>query len=295
MMFKVLFSSDSLKSFVLFGLIGWILAVGPRADAHGGVHASIKRLTRAIREHPDSARLYLLRGQYYFIDEDMERAYTDYRTALDLKPNLYEANLLMGQVLIKRKKYSQALSHLNAYLRHRPKDTNAWVARAETYVQMNKISNALEDYLLAIRSSSHPKPDYFLRCSELTLREDPDNFKEAIAWLNIGKAHLNFNVVISKKIIDIALRTAHYDAAIEETEDVMKHLDRKEKWLYEMAEICQRKGDYDCAKNYSFQTLHAIEQLPLRLQKTHKIQRLKEQTQLLLQTIHSKNSIHHQD
>ncbi len=115
--------------------IGLILALA------GGL--ALAQDTAEIEKHFDLALQYSIDGK------DAE-AIPEYRKVLELMPDLYEAHINLGQVLLRSKNPTEALPHLKRAHEQKPADFRPAYYLAEAYFDLGQFAEAIPAYTAAV-------------------------------------------------------------------------------------------------------------------------------------------------
>jgi tetratricopeptide (TPR) repeat protein len=110
------FSVTTSKTVKEFYIILLTILIAGQSLAHGDLHEMIKKVSKEIKSSPDSAFLYLKRGELYFQHEDFEESIEDYTTCSKLgynNPRLYFA---FAKTYDRIENYNFALSYINKIL-----------------------------------------------------------------------------------------------------------------------------------------------------------------------------------
>lgn len=249
----------------------------PSLLAHGDLHAQIEQINQAIQQEPNKATLYLKRGQLYSKHDNFEAAQQDYLTARTLDNQLFITDLLLAQLFANHQKNDLALSHINSFLAKHPQHPNALTIRANIFKQMGQMDKCQANLELAFTYLKVPYPSHFVEMSKAVLLADASNVDAALAWLQKGQAHFGFDIVLKEKEMDLWLQSQNYAAAIRTIDDILKRFPRKEKWLFKKASIYQHTQQVELAKTHYQATLKAIQELPIRLQRSNKMLALEAQ------------------
>ncbi len=240
-----------------------------KIDFHGPVHEAIKRLTKKIEMHPDSANLYFSRGQYYVIDDDFNNAYCDYKIALKLAPEKEVfTQLLYAKLYNHFNKPRLAFFYVNQFLESHPNSNDGLITRASTYFLLGNEKSALIDIEKMLQQNFEAKPDYYYQISDAIIKHDSTEYQEAIHWLRKGEERLGFNIALKSKIIDILVRFKNHDEAINEIDSIINQLQRKEKWIIEKAKILEKQNKYSEAYQLYEKAFTDIQSLPNRHKST---------------------------
>lgn len=244
---------------------GWILLLAGTlnfagdAFAHGDVHLRINQLTQQIAQTPSNAVLFVQRADLYRMDQDFTNALADLNSAARLDPTMARVDFCLGRVQLEANRPQAALAPLDKYLAHKPKDPEAFTARARVLVKLGSYKAATDDYTEAIALST-ANPELFIERAEawrLLGRAD-----EAVRGLDEGIRKMGPLVTLELPAIDLEVSLKRYDAAVARIDTVTARLQRKETWLFRRAEILRQAGREADAKNNYREALAAIDRLP---------------------------------
>ena len=123
-----------------------ILNLWQQAQLPDASDASLEYAITQLNKNPNDAANYVYRGLVYFMQENYWGAQADFKTALELNPNLSEAvfNLALSQEKLNRPK--DALATYNKYLETQPKSELGYYNRGNIYLQMKKYKEAVADF-----------------------------------------------------------------------------------------------------------------------------------------------------
>ena len=141
--------------------------------------------TDVIRHHPDASQAFFLRGDYFALNGDMEKARFDYQQcikrdpeaymamnnlgltfleendlpmalaefdrSIDVKGDFYMSRLNRGITLMRLGKNEEALESMNTAVSLNPAEPLAYYNRGLIYERMNALDNAIGDFSTAIR------------------------------------------------------------------------------------------------------------------------------------------------
>src|SRR5512143_3280041 len=125
-------------------------AEGLKALDDGKYDAAVAAFTKAIAADPkDYSAHFNLALAYGFLHKDAE-AIVEYRKTLELKPDLYEAQLNAGIVLLRQKQAADALPLLAAAAEQKLKEFRPRYYLAEAQLQSGAWDQAEESYRAAL-------------------------------------------------------------------------------------------------------------------------------------------------
>lgn len=256
------------------------LGLPVRSTAHGPLHEQIQRLTQAIQQYPDSADLYLQRGELHRHHQDWPAALRDYDAAARRDPALATVALCRGKMFLDAQNPLQAKAVLDDYLAKAPADGEGLVTRARAFVQLGKYISAAEDFTRAIAHTSAPPPEYYIERAQAEVAAG--RLEEAVRGIDEGMQRLGQIVTLELCAIDLEIRAQHYDEALQRLEKVAAQSPRKEKWLVRRAEILQLAGREAEARQTYQAALSEISALPAQRRNTKAVADLEKRIRLAL-------------
>ena len=122
-----------------------ILNLWQQAQLPDASDASLEYAYSQLEENQNDYTI-MYRGLVYFARGDYWMAQADFKTALELNPQLSEAvfNLALAQEKLNRPK--DALATYNKYLQMQPKSTRGYYNRGNLYLQQKKYKEAIKDF-----------------------------------------------------------------------------------------------------------------------------------------------------
>lgn len=114
------------------------------------VYATLASLTTAIKQHPEEARNYLLRGRANFVIHDFHQATADLTRALSLDASLDDAWFWRGMSRGRQGLLNEGIADLGVYLQRQPQSSLAFTKRGVRHIWNNNLVAAEKDLLQAI-------------------------------------------------------------------------------------------------------------------------------------------------
>jgi tetratricopeptide (TPR) repeat protein len=149
------------------------VAFSTRGDAYdesGDVTAALRDYGSAIELDGENPGALLGRGRILLASGQLDAAEPVLRRAIELHQS-GEANELMGQILVRRGEFSEAITLFNAALDHEPQSATALTGRARAKQRLGDLQGAANDYDQAIRADGNLAEARAGRCW-LDLNED---------------------------------------------------------------------------------------------------------------------------
>ena len=122
-----------------------ILNLWQQAQLPDASDASLQYANSQLEKNPDYLS-YVYRGLVYFAKENYWNAQADFKTALEINPELSEAlfNLALAQEKLNRPK--EALVTYDKYLKLQPNSELGYYNRGNLYLQQKKYKEAIKDF-----------------------------------------------------------------------------------------------------------------------------------------------------
>jgi tetratricopeptide (TPR) repeat protein len=250
-----------------------LLALCPRARAHGDLHEQIQALSAQLRADGGNAVLFHKRGELYRAHRDYTAALADYARAERLDSGLAVVQLSRGRALLELGRPAPARAALSAFLRSQPDHAEALLLRARCQARLGAHAAAELDFERALDQLADPLPDLFLERAE-NLRE-AGRPEPALAVLELGIQSLGPLVTLESAALELELRLARFDAALARVDAMLAQAPRPEQLLARRAEVLQRAWRSEEACAARGQALAALAQLPTskqRLPSTRELQ-----------------------
>ncbi len=144
-----------LAAALLFFQAGNAISDGTKAIEEGKYEAAAQIFAKAVAADPnDYAAHFNLGLAYSFLHRDAE-GIAEYRKALELKPDLVEAQLNAGILLLRQKDAAQALPLLEAAAAQKPRDFQPHYYLAAAQLAMGAPAKAEENFRAAIGLDGH--------------------------------------------------------------------------------------------------------------------------------------------
>jgi tetratricopeptide (TPR) repeat protein len=128
---------------------------------------AIEHFTSEIRDHPDSAWAYQMRGLIRYDRQEYDQAVADGDMAIKLDPKDGVAYYNRGNAFYAKREYALAINDYNEVIRLDPRDTVAYVNRARVWTALNEHNLAVADLNEAIRIEPNDLAHYHARARAL--------------------------------------------------------------------------------------------------------------------------------
>ena len=271
------------RSRLAIAVVALLLAGSVRA--HLGVDEQIEQINAEIAAAPTDGELYLRRGELHRIHGNWDLAGADYRTALQLAPQMEAVDLAYGTMLLDADRPAEAIAPLQRFLQRRPEHVRGWVAlgRAQTGIERHDEAVRSFDRAITVHDpDSFPRPEFYLERARALSRLTPPQLPRAIEGLDQGCERLGDPITLALLAIEFELELKRYDAAIGRIDKIANRLRRNETWLLRKGEILEIAGRTEEAQATYRQALDALDALPATRRRNRAVQRLREQAQAAL-------------
>jgi tetratricopeptide (TPR) repeat protein len=153
----------------------WLWVVADGGGVRGWVRATevipfdqaVEHFTSEIRNHPDSAWAYQMRGLIHYDRREYDQAIADGDMAIKLDPRDAVAYYNRGNAFYAKREYAQAIADYNEVMRLNPRDVTAYVNRARAWSALNEHNLAVADLNEAIRLEPNEPAHYHARARAL--------------------------------------------------------------------------------------------------------------------------------
>jgi tetratricopeptide (TPR) repeat protein len=106
---------------------------------------SLKDYTAALRANPRNADAYSRRTRVYINQKDLQSAFSDLATAIELEPNNFDFYLLMDWLLTQHSDWDGIIRYWTQYIATNSNSDRAYLERGGAYFRKGDISLALAD------------------------------------------------------------------------------------------------------------------------------------------------------
>ncbi|MCK5369842.1 MAG: hypothetical protein KAQ62_14880 [Cyclobacteriaceae bacterium] len=238
-------------------------------NAHGDIHERIVKTTKEIKNHPDSAYLYVKRGKLYFQHEDFNKSISDLKTSQKLGYYSNDQQLLFAKAHAKLDNYLNALNYVDVVLKAEQNSVIAIRLKANILYKQHKYKGAALAFERVLQISKETFPENYIEASlawEMLNTEEGDN--NALAIIQKGIDELGNIISLYYRLIELSIHKKDYEAAIKVQNKIIEFSPRKETAYYKLAELqlCNNK------KAEALESLTAAKahfnKLPARIQNT---------------------------
>ncbi len=261
-------------------------SVETRLWSHAGIDEQIARVDELIAAQPNTANLYIRRGELHRVHRDWPAAEGDFLKALALDPDLLIAEMCLGRLKLETGKPDQAKPYLDRYLKKRPTDAEALSIRGRALMALGQPLPAAEDLTRAIEGGNRePRPEQYLERARALQAAGPEYLPRAIQGLDEGRARLGDPVTLQLLAIDLEIERGGFEAALKRVDELAKQSVRQEPWLIRRATILEAAGRKGEARDSYRQALTAIETLPSARRGTKAVAQLESEARAAIQRL----------
>ena len=123
-----------------------ILNLWQQAQLPDASDASLEYANSILEKDFDTSANYVYRGLVYFLRQDYWNAQADFKTALEINPDLSEAIFNLALTQEKMNLPKDALSTYNKYLQLQPNSELGYYNRGNLYLKQKKYKDAIADF-----------------------------------------------------------------------------------------------------------------------------------------------------
>jgi tetratricopeptide (TPR) repeat protein len=246
--------------------------------AHGDVHERIVALTKEIKMHPDSAELYLLRGELFHADEHYKQATSDFKRAKRKGLDSFRLHIAFAKNYQKTKQYKKALAHLERILTIEPQQVSALRLKGNVLLDKKDFCGARTPFNQVINIADERLVENYLelasacqQCTAVGARQ------EAVVALEKGIADLGPLLAFYEALKALAIQQQDYKTAIAQQNNIIHYSIRKERAYFERALLYVYVDDKKSALEDIQMSQNLIKQLPPRFQQMEAMLQLRQQ------------------
>jgi tetratricopeptide (TPR) repeat protein len=254
--------------------------------AHGDVHVRIVALTKEIKMHPDSAELYLLRGELFHVDEQYKEATSDFKRAKRKGLDSFRLHLAFAKNYQKTRQYKKALAHLERILSIEPQQVMALRLKGNVLLDKKDYCGARIPLKQVIAIVDERLVENYLdlasacqQCAAVGARQ------EAVAVIEKGIADLGPLLAFYEALKAMAIQQQDYKTAIAQQNNIIHYSIRKERPYFERALLYMYIEDKKSALEDLQMSQDLITQLPTRFQQMEAMLQLQQQIAEALQQL----------
>jgi tetratricopeptide (TPR) repeat protein len=236
--------------------------------AHPEIEQALTRINAELAATPQSAGLYLERGELYARHAEWVSAEANYLRAAELAPHHPGLARARGALELATGNPPEARKFLDAAVNADARDAEALVLRSRAHAALHNNANAVADLDRAIALLAAPSPELFLERATLLSTVD--------ALRSLDAAIEQIGPVVSLQLRAIALEESlgRVDAAVARLDVIAAQSERKETWLKRRGDLLARAGREREARATYVSALAAIAALPTWLRESPDTARL---------------------
>lgn len=256
--------------------------------AHGDLHERIKKVSQEIKNHSDSAYLYLRRGELLFQHEDFKKSIRDFKTCAKLGLMSDRLEFGFAKSFEKMGKLEQSMDHLNQILTKEAKNVKALRIKGRILMKMERYAEAGSSFEEVIKYTDKTITENYLEASLAWEKsQEPEYSEKAINIIKTGILELGELMVFFDRLVELYLKEEDHKSALVYQSKIIEKSNRKERAYYKRALIYLDKGDQISAKSDLESSNQAIKHLPSRIKNNQAIIDLESDVYKLLKTLNN--------
>ena len=206
-----------------------LLIFANEAGANGDAAKQKDSLEKLVAAYPNDERAQFALANYYFGQQDIEKAIEHYKKATEIAPKYSPPYNVLGYAYRQKEDYSDAEQTFKKYIELIPNDPNPYDSYAELLLKVGRFEDSIAQYHKALSIDPHFVPSHFGLAAALMYSGKPE------------EAQAELQTMATQARNDGELRTAYFGMAVVASdrgkfEDALKQMDKE----YAVAE---KKGD----------------------------------------------------
>ena len=173
-----------------------------QAGANGDVVRQKEYLTKLVSDYPMDERAHFALAGYYFGQQQMAEAISQYKKAVELNSSYSTAYNLLGYAYRQQGDYANAEQAFQKYIELIPNDPNPYDSYAELLLKVGRFDESIAQYRKALAVDSHWIPGHFGIAADLMYQGKAQD------------AQAELEKMVSAARNDGELRTAYFGMAV---------------------------------------------------------------------------------
>jgi tetratricopeptide (TPR) repeat protein len=246
------------------------------SKAHGDISIRIIKKTSEILKNPKKPLLYFERGYLYQQHQEYKNAIKDYLKSEHLGLDNKLLHFRKAATYYKANTLNKALQESEICLTYDPNDIKTHKLKAQILFGLQNYNAAVLAYKYVIENTVDLKPEDYIIYSEYIVAIDHNNYKNAIAALDLGIENLGKKTIaLQLKKIAYLKKTVEHKKVITLYNSLIQDSERKEFLYYEKARYLFEIKEHENANIALQQAKLTIKDLKLKYQNTKAVKNLK--------------------
>jgi tetratricopeptide (TPR) repeat protein len=246
----------------------WILCLlhGAAVFAHGPFHEQILDLTQRIASAPEEWALVAQRCDLQRAHGLWPEAEADLVVLERLRPADPTNQLRRGYILLGKGEGAEAVPPLKRWIDAHPTNVEERLILAQALRHSGKWAEAAREYSMVLEGTDVPRAQTYLERAECLVQAgaSPTNI---VTGLDAGIGRCGALPPLVRMAAELELQSGKVEEAAARVRKLGEGSARKERWLFEEAEIYRRGGKPAQAEDRYRASLAAVEALPPRFQR----------------------------
>jgi tetratricopeptide (TPR) repeat protein len=240
--------------------IAWCFAAlllgAAAAPAHEDRDETLARLDRTIAASPKDPAPWRERAVLERRRGDFARAHADLGRAAKLGLGSALTQRERGLLWLAERRFAEAEASLRGVLAETPDDPPTLLAHARALAGLERFREASDTYERLVRIAPRSSPD--VQLERIGAAEAAGGLERALGSAEQALAELGPVPALEQRALDLELRTGRIDAALARLDRLARAGGAREERLLQRAEILERAGREDAARNAYADTLGAL-------------------------------------
>ncbi len=249
---------------ILFSIVLVLLSLN--VYAHGDLHERIVAVTKEIKSNPDSAFLYLKRGELYFQHEEPKKSLKDYLKCQSLGYKSHRLDYSMASTHRDLGNLETANQILSNILAADHQHVRAHRLKGKVLMELEQFHEAALSFERVISYATGTLPENYLEASLAWEKcEDETHYCEAIETIENGISKLGNLPIFYNRLITLNRKIEDFGSVLYYQSLIIDQSQRKESGYYNRALTYRQIGDHEMAKQDLIRAKEAITSLKPRL------------------------------
>ena len=244
------------------------LSLPSTAFAHPEIETQLAHVTGEIARSPDSAELYLKRGQLHRVHRDWPKALVDFHQAAKLDPALHHVDRAIGRLYLESDKTEKALAQLEQFLKRQSGDPKGLILRGRAHAKLGAPLKAGADFDTALPELRRPTPALFIERAEILIAAGEQHRARALEGITEGIERLGDLYTLQRFAANLEIDAGKPEAALQRARQLAAKSSGQLNWQIFEAELLASLDRTDEARAAYGKALKKIASLPPHRRKT---------------------------
>lgn len=230
----------------LLGLLALLLSI--QAFGHAQLDEMLVLVNEELAESPESAPLYVKRGELYRDHEEFDKALADFDRAEKLDSTYQNYELHRGLVYLGMGKAELSVDYFTRAHQADPDNFTPIYYRARAYFRLERFAEACTDFDKAFPSMKRVTPGNILEHAQAHQNNPQTGIGVAIDRLESGLKRLGNVISLEMALVDLYAQAGDYKGGVELLSRIIGRGGRVDLWRMMRGDLYEKMGEAEKAR-----------------------------------------------